>query len=168
MATVAQNLRTAIITLRDFQPGDEATFRHLNELWISRLFTLEPKDLYALSHPQTTFLDGGGRIFFLLADADPIGCCALLPIAPGEFEVSKMTVLDSWRGLGLGRRILQHVIAEARTAGATRLYLETNHNLTDAIHLYEAVGFRHIPAERITPSPYARADVYMELSLSPR
>lgn len=162
----APTSRTGTITLREFQPGDEAAFRRLNELWIGRLFTLEPTDLFALSNPQTAYLEGGGRIFFLVADGeDLIGCCALLPMRPGEFEVSKMTVLDSWRGHGLGRRILQHVIAQARTAGATRLYLETNHTLFDAIHLYESVGFRHLPPERITPSPYARADVYMELLL---
>ena len=47
------------------------------------------------------------------------------------------------------------------------LYLETNHVLTPAIHLYEAVGFRNLPQERVTPSPYARADVFMEMVLEP-
>ena len=157
---------TPAITIREFQPGDESAFRHLNEGWISRLFTLEPTDLFALSNPQTAYLDRGGRIFFLVAEAEPIGCCALLPIAPREYEVSKMTVLDAWRGHGLGRRILVHVVAAARALGATRLYLETNRRLTDAIHLYEAVGFKHLPPDRIAPSPYVRADVYMELLLS--
>jgi hypothetical protein len=35
--------------------------------------------------------------------------------------------------------------------------------LTPAIRLYESQGFRHLPPERIVPSVYARADVYMEL-----
>ena len=46
-----------------------------------------------------------------------------------------------------------------------RLYLETNHVLTTAIRLYESVGFKHLDANRIIPSQYARADVYMELVL---
>ena len=54
-------------------------------------------------------------------------------------------------------------IEEGRNAGAQRLYLETNHVLTPAIRLYESMGFKHIPQNRIVPSPYARADVYMEL-----
>ena len=47
-----------------------------------------------------------------------------------------------------------------------RLYLETNRKLALAIRLYESVGFRHLPPERVVPSPYARANVYMELDLS--
>ena len=49
--------------------------------------------------------------------------------------------------------------------GATRLYLETNWKLETAIKLYESLGFEHLPPERIVPSPYARADVYMERHL---
>jgi putative acetyltransferase len=45
------------------------------------------------------------------------------------------------------------------------LYLETNKKLTPAVRLYEALGFRHLSPERVVPSPYARADVYMELDL---
>jgi GNAT superfamily N-acetyltransferase len=81
----------------------------------------------------------------------------------GEFEVAKMAVTESAQGTGVGRRLLEKVIEEARTAGATRLYLETNRRLTPAIRLYESTGFRHLPPERIVPSAYARADVYMEL-----
>jgi len=37
--------------------------------------------------------------------------------------------------------------------------------LENAIRLYESLGFRHLPPERITVSPYARSDVQMELVL---
>jgi hypothetical protein len=49
--------------------------------------------------------------------------------------------------------------------GAKLLYLETNSSLTPAITLYESLGFRHVPAELVVPSPYARADVFMKMSL---
>jgi hypothetical protein len=45
------------------------------------------------------------------------------------------------------------------------LYLETNTKLQNAIRIYEAVGFRHLPAEQVKPSPYTRANVYMEMTL---
>ena len=35
--------------------------------------------------------------------------------------------------------------------------------LANAVHLYESVGFKHLPPERVGPSPYARADVHMEM-----
>ena len=53
-------------------------------------------------------------------------------------------------------------IALAERIGATRLYLETNHTLTGAIALYESMGFRPLPKERVRPSHYSRADVFME------
>jgi len=153
------------LTIREFQPGDEEAFRTLNEEWITRYFALEPKDVATIAHPRDYILDRGGRIFLAVRDGRPIGCCALMFIAPGEFEVAKMAVTPSAQGSGIGRRLLQHTVAQARAAGAHRLYLETNHALSTAIHLYESIGFRHIPPERVIPSPYARADVYMELHL---
>jgi putative acetyltransferase len=153
------------LTIREFIPGDEDAFRRLNEEWIVRYFALEPKDEASLADPRGTILDGGGRVFFAVRDGRPVGCCALLAIAPGEFEVAKMAVTESSRRSGIGRRLLEKTIAEAQAAGARRLYLETNHQLTGAIRLYESLGFRHLPQERIVPSLYARADVYMELYL---
>ncbi len=153
------------LTIREFRAGDEAAFRKLNEEWITQHFALEHKDEISLADPQGTILDRGGRIFFAVRDGQPVGCCALLAMTPGEFEVAKMAVTASLQGAGIGRHLLQSVIAEARASGARRLYLETNRKLAPAIRLYESVGFRHLPPERIIPSPYARADVYMELSL---
>jgi len=151
------------LTIREFRPGDESAFLKLNEEWITRYFAIEPREAELLADPQGTILERGGRIFLAVRDNQTIGCCALLAIAPGEFEVAKMTVAESFRGSGIGRSLLEKVIAEARALNAHRLYLETNSKLTPAIRLYESLGFRHLPPERIVPSPYARANVYMEL-----
>jgi ribosomal protein S18 acetylase RimI-like enzyme len=156
---------TSGLLIREFEPGDETHFRRLNEEWIVRYFALETKDEYSFSDPQHTILDHGGRIFFAVRDDEVVGCCALLALAPGEFEVSKMAVTPSSQGSGIGRRLLESAIAGARSCGARRLYLETNHTLAPAIHLYESLGFRYVPSERVVSSPYARADVFMELYL---
>jgi putative acetyltransferase len=153
------------VWVREFQAGDEAAFRRLNEEWIVRYFKLEAKDTYAFDNPRETILDRGGRIFFAVRGEECVGCCALLAMGPHEFEIAKMAVTASAQGLGVGRKVLAACIDAARAMGAKRLYLETNHALTPAIHLYEAVGFQHLPPERVTPSPYARADVYMEMWL---
>jgi putative acetyltransferase len=153
------------IGIRQFQPGDAAAFRRLNEEWITRFFRIEAKEEPILANPQATILDSGGRIFFATVGERCVGCCALLRISDKEFEVAKMAVEPSYQRAGIGRRLLHAAIEEARNAGAQRLYLETNHVLTPAIRLYESVGFKHIDANRIIPSQYARADVYMELVL---
>ena len=164
--TEAVGTQNAVLSMREFQPGDEAAFRRLNEEWIVRYFKLEPKDEYAFANPKETILDHGGRIFFAVRGEEVLGTCALLVTSPGEFEVAKMAVTPAARGLGVGRFLLESVVAEAKVAGAKRLYLETNHALTPAIHLYERVGFERLPPERVVPSPYARADVYMEMWLA--
>ncbi len=153
------------LTIREFQPGDESAFRDLNVEWIDRYFTVEPKDREMLEHPQEKILARGGRIFFAVRNGEPIGCCALIAMGPGEFEVAKMAVAPSHQGGGVGRTLLQSVISSARAAGTTRLFLETNRKLGPAIRLYESVGFRHVPADQLAPSPYARCDVSMELQL---
>ena len=149
--------------IREFMPGDEAAFRRLNEEWILRYFVMEAKDEEVLADPQGRILNRGGRIFFAIEQGEPVGCCALLATSPGEFEVAKMAVTQSSQGLGIGRRLLAKVVDEARTAGAHRLFLETNHQLAPAIRLYESMGFRHLPPQRVKPSDYARSDVSMEL-----
>ena len=79
---------------------------------------------------------------------------------PAAYEVAKMAVAEEWQNRGIGRRVLAYTIEQARVLGAKRLYLETNSKLANAIHLYEALGFRHLPPRH---SPYIRANVFMEL-----
>jgi GNAT superfamily N-acetyltransferase len=158
------------VLVRQFQAGDESSFQHLNEEWITRYFKIEPKDAQLLAEPQRTILDRGGKILFATVDGECIGCCALLRISDAEFgdqqfEVSKMAVTPAYRGGGVGRKLLEATVEVGRSLGAKRLYLETNDSLTPAIRLYESIGFKHLPADRITPSPYARANVYMEMML---
>src|SRR4029077_12025822 len=156
----------AEIRIRQFQPGDAAAFRRLNEEWITRFFRIEPKEELILADPQGTILDMAGRIFFATAGERCVGCCALIRLGDKEFEVAKTAVEPSYQGAGIGRRLLHAGIDEGRNAGAQRLYLETNHMRTPAILPYESVGFKPIEANHISPSPYERADVYMELILA--
>jgi len=151
------------VSIREFQSGDEGSFRALNEEWITRYFRIETKEKEILADPKGTILDRGGKIFFAIADGRCVGCCALRRINKAEYEVAKMAVMPAFQGIGIGRRLLLAVLEAGRKIGARRLYLETNHILTPAIRLYESVGFKHIPPLRVTPSDYARADVYMEL-----
>lgn len=148
------------IQLRPFQPGDAEAFRRLNEAWIEKFFGLEEADKKILNNPEGYVLTKGGHIFFAVANGTPVGCCALVPIADGVFEVAKMAVAESLQGLGIGRRILAYTIEQGRALGASKLYLETNSRLANAIHLYESLGFKHLPPK---PSPYVRANVFMEL-----
>ena len=152
-------------TVRLFRPQDAAAFRALNEAWITRHFILEESDRITLNDPFGHILEPGGQIVVAEAADEVVGCCALIPVAPGVFELAKMAVAESHRARGIGRKVLEIAIAQARTMGAHTLYLESNSVLANAVHLYESLGFRHIPVDRRHPSAYARADVFMDLKL---
>ncbi|HEY9127908.1 MAG TPA: GNAT family N-acetyltransferase [Acidobacteriaceae bacterium] len=153
----------------EFRPlvttADKAAFRALNEEWISRYFVLEPKDIETLTNPDATILDKGGHIYIADHDGHAIGCVALIPMGNGVYELSKMAVSPVIRGQGIGRRLLEYTIAQARDLGAKSLFLGSNSRLANAVHLYESLGFRHVPPEELPEMHYARADVFMQMAL---
>ena len=146
----------------EFRAEHAAAFKALNEAWISRHFTLEPKDREVLDDPHGKIIAEGGRIFMAVDGGEAVGCVAMIAMRDGGYEVAKMTVREGLRRSGLGKQLMQACIDEGARLGAPRLYLETNSSLAPAISLYGAMGFQHLAP---TASPYARADVFMERPL---
>jgi putative acetyltransferase len=144
---------------------DALAFRLLNEEWITRWFTLEQKDRETLGDPQGSIVERGGSVLMARVNGIPVGCVALIPMEDRTFELSKMAVQPGLRGLGVGRRLILHAIEQARSMGAQRLFLGSSTKLVNAVHLYESVGFRHVPAESLPEMKYKRADVFMDLPL---
>lgn len=152
--------------IRAFDPSsaaDSAAWRSLNEAWLAEGgFAIEAKDRKVLEDPQGQILAQGGRIFFIQRGDDVVGCCALMAMDDGGFEVAKMTIAPTARGQGLSRRLLEVCEDAAREAGAPRLYLETSSTLEPALALYDSFGFVRLPPRE---TPYVRADVFMEKAL---
>ena len=166
MAASAERVQAVTVEFRQLaSEADRAAFRALNEEWISRYFVLEPKDHETLSDPDTAILDKGGRILMVYVNGEPMGCVALIPMGGGVYELSKMAVSPALRGQGIGRRLIEYAIDRARELGASSLFLGSNSILKNAVHLYESVGFRHVPSESLPDMHYARADVFMEMAL---
>lgn len=159
-------MAVSAIEIRPLQSKeDRSAFRALNEEWITRYFVLEQKDREILEDPENAILRKGGHIFMVYAADSPVGCVALIPIGHGVYELSKMAVSPALRGLGIGRRLLEHAIAQAKAIGAKSLFLGSSTKLKNAVTLYESVGFSHVAPENIPPMPYTRADVFMQMEL---
>ncbi|MFC5345175.1 GNAT family N-acetyltransferase [Brevundimonas staleyi] len=151
------------IDIVPYRPDHAGVWVSLNEYWIlDGGYALETKDRLVLDDPDGAILSKGGAIFIAEHDGEGVGCCSLMAMPDGGYEVGKMAVAADAHGLGLGRRLLEACEAHARDAGAPRLYLETNSAQTHAIALYERVGFVHLPPQ---PTPYARCNVWMEKPL---
>jgi len=158
----------AAVNIRSFQPGtpaDAKAFRSLNEEWITRFFTMEARDFEILGDPETSILQHGGHIYMAYLGVEAVGCVALESMGRDVYELSKMAVTPNLRGQGVGRRLLEYAIEQARALGAKSLWLGSNTKLENAIHLYESVGFQHLPPERRPNSQYSRANLFMEKSL---
>jgi putative acetyltransferase len=93
------------------------------------------------------------------------GCGALKRMDAYRGEIKSMRVHDAYLGQGIGRAILDHIIAEARTRGLQSLWLETGSSAPfhPAIRLYEKAGFTRCgPFDGYTEDPFS---VFMTLTL---
>jgi putative acetyltransferase len=72
-----------------------------------------------------------------------MGVGALKALGPEHGEVKSMRTAPAALGRGVGRAILHHIIAEARSRGYRRLSLETGSTepFAAAVRLYESEGF---------------------------
>ncbi len=64
-----------------------------------------------------TILGRGGSIYMVHVEGRPVGCVALIPIGGGVYELSKMAILPELRGMGIGRRLLEHAICRSTQHG---------------------------------------------------
>ncbi len=81
---------------------------------------------------------------FLVArrDGRMVACGALAPRGEGCAEIVSMSVARELRRLGLGRMILERLLAQARASGIRRVVLETTETWQEVIAFYLSFGFR--------------------------
>jgi N-acetylglutamate synthase-like GNAT family acetyltransferase len=159
---VANTAKAALI-IREYSDDLARDFYKINAEWINTMFRLEPTDLDVLENPRERIVESGGTILFVEAPGlGIVGTCALQKTGEETFELTKMGVRGSARGLKAGEFLLAAIIDRAKTLGAETLYLLTNRRCEAAIHLYEKLGFEH-DAEIMAKygSRYERSDVAM-------
>ena len=151
------------LTIHEYSDALAIHFRDINAEWINAMFRLEDTDREVLDKPRAKIIDAGGVILFVEAPGlGIVGTCALQKTGPTAYELTKMGVRESARGLKAGEYLLAAVIRRAMALGADPLYLLTNAKCAAAIHLYEKLGFQH-DAEIMARygARYERCDVAM-------
>jgi ribosomal protein S18 acetylase RimI-like enzyme len=87
-----------------------------------------------------------GVAFFVTRYDDlPAGCGGVQLFGHQYAEVKRMYVRSQFRGLGLGKQMLNHLAEYSRQHGVEVLRLETGIHQREAIGLYESWGFLRIP-----------------------
>ncbi|HET7187032.1 MAG TPA: GNAT family N-acetyltransferase [Gemmatimonadaceae bacterium] len=89
-----------------------------------------------------------GGLWLAQANGAGIGCVALRPLDDETAEVKRMYVDPTWRGKGVGRALMETLIAGARARHYATLRLGTLHDMTTAMALYDALGFTPIDRYR--------------------
>ena len=88
------------------------------------------------------------RFFTLRENGVLLGCGALKRLGPGHGEIKSMRTAGNALGRGVGKAMLAHIVAAARSEGVTRLSLETGstEQFVAALRLYEKEGFERCGA----------------------
>ncbi len=97
-------------------------------------------DLEGLKAPEVTF-------WTVWEEMALLGCGALKELDARHGEIKSMHTAAAARGRGVARRMVEHILAEARRRSYTRLSLETGSMaaFAPAQNLYSGFGFRFCP-----------------------
>jgi putative acetyltransferase len=104
-----------------------------------------------------------GCILLAMVDGAAAGCVAVRPLGDGVCEMKRLYVRPAFRKVGIGRILVEQILAEATLRGYRTMRLDTFPALMgDAVALYRKFGFRNIPPYWNNPLPGVE---YMELQL---
>jgi GNAT superfamily N-acetyltransferase len=81
-------------------------------------------------------------------DGRRVGCVFCVRKDDETAQLRILLVTPEGRGVGLGRRLVDHTVGFARAAGYRRMVLWTNDPLTAARRIYVERGFRLVDEER--------------------
>ncbi len=104
-----------------------------------------------------------GALLIGISKGKTVGCVAVRPLDGEVCEMKRLYVKPDARGLGLGRQLAQEIIGVATALGYSLMRLDTLDRLTEAMRLYETIGFQRSGPYYDNPLPGV---VYWELDLA--
>lgn len=101
-------------------------------------------------------------LLIALVQGEPAGTAAFRPLGEYSCEAKRLYVRSIYRGLGIGRALLDRLIAEARGAGYREMYGDTLKSMAPALGMYLDMGFCEVAPYSSHPAPDA---IYIRLTL---
>jgi ribosomal protein S18 acetylase RimI-like enzyme len=111
------------------------------EAHLAPLYPCESRHGYSVEK----LIQQGVAFFVIRVRGTPAGCGGIQLFGSDYGELKRMYVRPQFRGLGLGKLMLDHLAEFARGSDVRLLRLETGIHQHAAIRLYEGYGFQSIP-----------------------
>ena len=144
MRTVERLLATSLVDLRQADPASPDAQRCLRA-YVTELNRRAPQRGFDPSKGATAepheVRPPRGAFVVAYRRGEPVGCGAVKHQPHEVTDIKRMWVAESARGLGLGRRLLEHLERLAREHGSREAHLETSDVLPEAIALYRSAGY---------------------------
>lgn len=96
---------------------------------------------------------------------DVVGCVALRDLGEGIAEMKRMFVRPQAQGSGVGKRLATSVMKIASALGYATMRLNTGPLQTEAVNLYQKLGFKIIKPYYDLPPSLREQLVFMECDL---
>lgn len=112
------------------------------------------------------YAEPSGALLLAFVDGAAAGCCALRPLVNSDHinacEMKRLFVRPAFRGFGLGRLLVDEILAVGRLAGYSNMLLDTLSDMEAARALYQEAGFVEVPPYYHNPLPGAH---YLKVAL---
>ena len=103
-----------------------------------------------------------GRLVVAHVDAAIAGCVAIRPLNDPACEMRRLYVRSAYRSAGVGRKLVEQVIASARAMGYEHMLMNTLPAMSHALALYRSFGFHDVEPYVTEPNPSV---IYLGLEL---
>ena len=139
------------ITIRDIQLEDNPFISKIIRTALEEFGANKPGTVYfddSTDHLFELFqLAEGSHYFIALVNDEVVGGGGLYPteaLPNGTCELVKMYLKSNYRGIGLGKQMMNTCLAWAKENGYDKVYLETMPELKNAVAVYEKLGFQYL------------------------
>lgn len=145
---------TKLQSIRDVEVCD-SLFREymrwlIQELYATHAIRISPEQEESLHvdfrEEWPGMMSDRGGIYLATLDGVPSGVCTLKPINGTEVELKRFYVKPDHRGAGIGRQLIELVLAETMRMGYQTVRLETFAFMKTAVKMYKTYGFKEVNA----------------------
>lgn len=120
--------------------------------WLGRNLSFQNLD-DELKDPAKKYTSPEGELLVAVEGEDVLGMIAYHKHSDTRCEMKRLYVKHSCRGMKLGEKLIEELIAHARQAGYKEMVLDTIVPLQSAIHLYKKLGFTECEPYYHNPMP---------------